>query len=259
MYSILFTLLLAVNHSSCLRNSVPSSTRSSSKVTPLTYSTSLAPERSVAESSSSLQSSLTKALKKRKEEANLKRKTEKELAENSPVKASKPNREKVRLHSGPSNLVTVSSLVDFQTQLKENENNDELVTVVKFSAPWCRACKGITPSFYRFAHSCDTEENNVKKIKFIECQAESSNSEVHKALGVSVLPFAHVYKGGKLVEERVMSRKFYSTFESVVKAYMDGSCPLDEGDDFSSPYHERSAEDSSDFQKRLDRMSRSIV
>jgi len=59
-------------------------------------------------------------------------------------------------------------------------------------------------------------------------------------LGVSILPFAHVYQGGKLIEEMRMSRKYYSTFEKVVQSHIDGSCPLDDELFFTkSPYYNK--------------------
>lgn len=108
------------------------------------------------------------------------------------------------------------------------EEKDQLV-VVRFYAPWCRACKAVSPSYFRF--SKDLEESG-KSVKFVDCPMTSVNTEIHKSLGINAIPFAHVYHPETgLAEERKLSRKNYSNFEKVVNSYVDGSCTLRSNDE----------------------------
>ena len=92
----------------------------------------------------------------------------------------------------------------------------------------------MAPSYYKFAGSF--EGNNVK---FVDIAINAANTELHAGLGVTSIPFAHVYHPeAGLVEERQLSRKNgqYSNFEKVVKSYVEESCNLINDDDYSNPW-----------------------
>ncbi|KAI2511906.1 hypothetical protein MHU86_2422 [Fragilaria crotonensis] len=57
------------------------------------------------------------------------------------------------------------------------------VVVVRFYAPWCRACKAMAPSYYKF--SKDLEQKNVK---FVDCPYTPLNADLHASLGVESIP-----------------------------------------------------------------------
>jgi len=97
----------------------------------------------------------------------------------------------------------------------------EKMVVVRFHAPWCRACKAMKPSFEKFARE------HADTIKFVECPLSAVNTEVHQGLGIKTIPFAHVYHpSAGLVEERKMSRPHYASFEKLMKDYMKGECVI---------------------------------
>ena len=71
---------------------------------------------------------------------------------------------------------------------------DRLV-VLKFYAPWCRACKGLAPRYKNIA-TTDVYQNAV----FAELNVQNNRDYV-KALGVLALPNVHFYAGNQgLVE-----------------------------------------------------------
>mmetsp|Transcript_13860 Transcript_13860/g.22967 ORF Transcript_13860/g.22967 Transcript_13860/m.22967 type:complete len:242 (+) Transcript_13860:113-838(+) len=103
------------------------------------------------------------------------------------------------------------------------EEKDQLV-VVRFYAPWCRACKAVSPSYSKFSKDLKA---SGKSVKFVDCPMTSVNTEIHKSLGINAIPFAHVYHPETgLAEERKLSRKNYANFEKVVNSYVAGSCNL---------------------------------
>lgn len=88
-----------------------------------------------------------------------------------------------------------------------------------------QACKSITPSYFKF--SGELEDTSSDKVKFVDCPMTAVSTEVHKTLGIKTIPFAHVYHPETgLAEERSLSRRNYSTFENVVKSYVNGVCDL---------------------------------
>lgn len=90
----------------------------------------------------------------------------------------------------------------------------------------------MAPSYYKF--SKDLEQKNVK---FVDCPYTPLNADLHASLGVESIPFVHVYHPeAGLVEQRKVSRKYYSSFEKVVKTYLEDSCDVTDCDDFSSPW-----------------------
>ena len=94
----------------------------------------------------------------------------------------------------------------------------------------------MAPSYYKLSN--DLENQNVK---FVDCPVTPKNAELHTALGITTIPFAHVYHPEiGLVEERKLSRarSNYSNFEKVVKSYVEQSCHVPDDGDYSSPWEE---------------------
>ena len=84
-------------------------------------------------------------------------------------------------------------------------------------------------------------------MKFVEVPVLEENANLHQGLGVSSLPFAHIYSPAVgLVEELKMGKKDFKTFQQIVESYRDGECTdlsiiVDDEDDdesgmFLSPY-----------------------
>lgn len=121
----------------------------------------------------------------------------------------------------PENLILVNSLGEYKDIMDRAEVEDKMV-VVRFYATWCKACKAIEPSFYRMA-------NRYPNLLFVEVPVTNENVNLHQGLGVTSLPYGHIYfpKSG-LVEELKISRKYFAAFEKRVQWYDNTECPLDE-------------------------------
>eukprot|EP00979_Chaetoceros_neogracilis_P016049 scaffold6860_cov297-Chaetoceros_neogracile.AAC.47 len=84
------------------------------------------------------------------------------------------------------------------------------------------ACKAIAPAFYRLA-------STYKTALFIDVPVTAENANLHQGLGVTSLPFGHIYHPtGGLVEEIKISKKFFPNFARVLKSYVNGLCDVGE-------------------------------
>lgn len=72
--------------------------------------------------------------------------------------------------------------------------------VIKFFAPWCRACKGLEPKFKRMAMQIgDSQQQQHPTIRFMQLDWEE-NRLFCKAIGVSALPLVKMYTAEGEVE-----------------------------------------------------------
>jgi thiol-disulfide isomerase/thioredoxin len=117
----------------------------------------------------------------------------------------------------PDNLLVIDTLEEFKNVI---QGNDDKIIVVRFYAPWCKACKAIAPSFYRLA-------GIFEEALFIDIPVKPENSNLHQGLGVPSLPFGHIYHPtGGLVEEKKISKKYFPSFVRLLKTYIDGRCDV---------------------------------
>lgn len=120
---------------------------------------------------------------------------------------------------GPPNFQVIDTLEDYKKVV--GGNKDKLI-VVRFYAPWCKACKAIAPSYHRLALT-------FPHVSFIDVPATPSNANLHQGLGVPSLPYGHIYHpSGGLVEELKMSRKYFTNFAETLQTYIDGQCEIEE-------------------------------
>ena len=82
-------------------------------------------------------------------------------------------------------VASLTRVADFE---KATANADRL-TVVKFFAPWCRACKAMAPKYIRVAE--DWPDLEFYEILF------DDNKKLCKALGIKILPYMEIIAGGK--------------------------------------------------------------
>lgn len=108
------------------------------------------------------------------------------------------------LSSAPNGLplpsVTDHGIYDIKTKEEHiallNAHPDKIV-VVKFYAPWCRACKGLEPKFVQV--SKDKKYDNLPLV--FGQMTIMNNKDYIKSLGVLALPSIHIYSGAEgLVE-----------------------------------------------------------
>jgi len=127
----------------------------------------------------------------------------------------------------PPNFHVVRTLEEYKRVVGDEE---EKIVAVRFYAPWCKACKAIAPSFYRLA-------STYSNVIFVDVPVTQENTNLHQGLGVPSLPFGHIYHPyGGLVEEKRISRRYFSSFAKSLKSYIDGQCDLESApaDDASS-------------------------
>ena len=99
----------------------------------------------------------------------------------------------------------------------------------------------MAPSYFKF-----TKDLKDQNVKFVDCPVTPTNGDLHASLGVNSIPFVHVYHpNAGLVEERKVSRRYYSGFEQAVKTYFQDSCdlPLPPQDSNSGSGHPNEEED----------------
>ncbi|GKY96830.1 hypothetical protein MPSEU_000642200 [Mayamaea pseudoterrestris] len=107
----------------------------------------------------------------------------------------------------PANVYIVESLEDYRRVVGEEKDR---VVAVRFHASWCRACKAVTPYFYRLAAL-------HKDIVFVDVPVTQDNAVIHQGLGVPSLPFGHIYHPqAGLVEELKLTRKDIQEFEDAL-------------------------------------------
>lgn len=116
----------------------------------------------------------------------------------------------------------VLTMEDYKTVVVDE---DERMVVVRFHAPWCRACKAVAPLYERLAREY------APSIKFVEVPLTKQNAFLHNGLGIPKLPFGHIYEPTVgLVEEMSINKKTFSDFRRTLETYIDGSCDLPEED-----------------------------
>lgn len=120
-------------------------------------------------------------------------------------------------------VLEVLSLNEYKQQVAEEK--DRLVCV-RFYAPWCRACKAIEKPFRQLAKLYPT-------VKFVQVPLTKDTGVLHQGLGITSLPFAHIYHpAAGLVEEARISRKHFQHFRNhILQSYVDGECPVQFSDD----------------------------
>lgn len=128
--------------------------------------------------------------------------------------------------SMPSNVAKVETLKEYQGVF---QGSDKLV-VVRFYAPWCRACKAIQPIFYKLA-------SQFRNVQFVDVPCTDKNANLHAGLGVPSLPYCHVYHPiCGLVEESKLQRKQIPQLARKLQAYVQGRCDLKQVGDVANPY-----------------------
>jgi thiol-disulfide isomerase/thioredoxin len=136
-----------------------------------------------------------------------------------------------------SRLPNMFSVNNYQ-EFKEAVQDTSKVTVVRFHAPYCRACKAMAPHFERFA-------KNHPEINFVQVSYVKSDPEISslvRRLRVRSVPYGQVYLPEVgLVEEFSFSKKYFSDVTKVIESCVAGLCQLPSDVNeytkvFSSPY-----------------------
>jgi len=131
----------------------------------------------------------------------------------------------------PQGITEIETLEEYKRVVADEADK---LTVVRFYAPWCRACRAVAPQYYRLPKQYDN-------VQFVQVPANQDNARLHQGLGVPSLPYGHIYHPtAGLVEELKMTKKHFKNFDGILQSYVDRECPLGDIDEqtgvFSSPY-----------------------
>ena len=111
------------------------------------------------------------------------------------------------------NLFTAITVRDFN-RLVTKELQSDCVVVVRYYAPWCRACKKAEPMFLKLAQ-------DRPDIKFVQVPILSSNSELIEQSGITTIPWGQIYKPQLgLVQEAKLNTKNFSEFRTMIAALL---------------------------------------
>jgi thiol-disulfide isomerase/thioredoxin len=115
---------------------------------------------------------------------------------------------------------TVSTLRDYKKVVADETDR---IVAVRFYAPWCRACRATEPAFNKLARELSSD-----RVKFVQVPLNQDNGYLHDGLGVTSLPFGHVYHpSAGLVEERKLNKHVFGEFQYALQCYVNGECTLD--------------------------------
>lgn len=117
------------------------------------------------------------------------------------------------------------------------DSTDSSLVVVRFYAPWCKACRAIESSYHRLPQEFPSG------VKFVEVPLTKDNAYMHKGLGIPSLPFAHIYynkehvnnhgipsstssSSCRLVDELKINKSKFSDFKRIIRSYVDKECDV---------------------------------
>lgn len=139
---------------------------------------------------------------------------------------SKPNKKDKETSSSLSpapeypHVQRVTGLQDYKRAVSDTDK----LTVVRFYADYCRACRAMTPAFYRLARTRDPETT-----QWAEVPVTPESAAIHKGLGVSSTPYGHIYHPqAGLVEELRLRKEYLGDFARILESYESGECLLPE-------------------------------
>ena len=67
------------------------------------------------------------------------------------------------------------------------------------------------------------------EVKYVQVPLTKETAYIHEGLGVTSVPFAHVYHPeGGLVEEKKINKRVFGEFAEVLGWYVKGACELEE-------------------------------
>lgn len=112
----------------------------------------------------------------------------------------------------------VETIQEYKTVVADEKDH---IVVVRFFAPWCRACRAAAPLFLKMAGEFSPD------VKFVDLPLTKENAYLHEGLGVPSVPFAHIYHPDVgLVEEMKMNKKDLPAVQKVLGDYVVGSCEV---------------------------------
>jgi thiol-disulfide isomerase/thioredoxin len=137
----------------------------------------------------------------------------------------------------------VNTLEDYKKMMQDNalraqqqqqaNNASPPLTVVRFHATYCAACKRAAPSFHRLVRkhvpSASSSSSSISKslIQFVDVAVSKNNVDLQRHVGLKSIPSAFLYhpKAG-LVEQLSINKSKLHRFEETLETYLEGKCPV---------------------------------
>jgi len=125
----------------------------------------------------------------------------------------------------PPNVYDVQTIQDYKKIVADSQN--DRLTIVRFAADFCLACKATEPLFERFLR--DSPHIDIVRVKV----TKENRQDIHD-LGVPSLPYGYVMhpdasaddNGERRVEELSLNKRHFADFVKVVQSYDDAECAL---------------------------------
>lgn len=148
------------------------------------------------------------------------------------IKQEDPNASQSQSGKGLPNMMSLSTRKEFKAYVKDQ---GEKMTVVRFHAPFCKACKAMQPAWERLART-------HPEINFVNVAYNKQNVETRalvSQLRVNKIPFGQVYHpAAGLVESANFNKKHFGNVVKHIEWYITGQCGLEEEVDENSQVYE---------------------
>jgi len=116
------------------------------------------------------------------------------------------------------NLFAVDTIEDYAEFMEQHKTD---LVVIRFFAPWCKACASIAPSYNRLAR-------RHPEAFFLDIACTAKNTHLYEGLNVPYVPYGHIYNSDDLIDEMKMSKSNWKVFEAAVLDMIRGYCNLDD-------------------------------
>jgi len=143
-----------------------------------------------------------------------------------------------------SPMIQITDIQQYKDEVVDSM--DSALVVVRFYAPWCKACKAIESTYHRLPQEFPSN------VKFVEVPLTKENAYMHKGLGIPSLPFAHIYYNDdhidntksdihgtdsatpmpstssscRLVEELKIKKSKFLEFKRIIQSYVNEECDV---------------------------------
>jgi thiol-disulfide isomerase/thioredoxin len=131
------------------------------------------------------------------------------------------------------NVFHASSMDAIDYFLKRNiararQQQKPTLSVLRFHAPYCRACQMVAPKVERLARGFSNVHFGVVSLSKQE-QTDSEREAIVKTMQVPALPWGQIWHSqAGLVEELSLNPTYFNEFAAIAQSYRDESCLLPE-------------------------------
>jgi len=115
---------------------------------------------------------------------------------------------------GPSRITDIANMDELADAMLAHKH---ALTVVRFHAPFCRACKAMAPMWERFAR----DHPHIQCLQVSYDKTQPGLKEIITALKIRKVPYGQVYHQGALVKEANFAKQYFKdvTTQIVEQSY----------------------------------------